>query len=68
MAIVPHDTITQKWWLSCNKFTVQVNTQYDIIVEAAPIVARFKYQPLENLKQWMRKFGGCKMARLDTTS
>jgi hypothetical protein len=48
-----------KYWLTCTRFTVQVNTNdTGIIVWAAPITRGFIGQPLGNLFAWMRGFGG----------
>jgi len=48
----------KKWWVSCDRFTVQVVTNSsDVIVFAAPIVKKFMNQPMSNLIGWMtRKF------------
>jgi hypothetical protein len=54
---------TESVWVSCNKFTVQVETKgpEHMIVTAAPIVWRFVGQPLDNLLRWAdRRFGGLK--------
>ncbi len=45
-------------WISCNKFTVQVNTIDGMIVNAAPLVNKFRGQPVANLLKWAGKFGG----------
>jgi len=48
-----------KYWISCNKFTVQVDTDENFIIKnAAPIVKVFIGQPFLNLIRWSRKFGG----------
>lgn len=44
----------KKWWLSCQMFTVQVNTQDGVITWAAPIARKFIGQPLSNLERWCR--------------
>lgn len=49
-----------KHWISCSKLTVRVLTRDGIIISAAPIVAKFKGQPLANLLRWAEKFGGLK--------
>jgi len=42
-----------KYWLSCHRFTVQVNTDMaGIIVWTAPITRKFIGQPLTNLLGW----------------
>jgi hypothetical protein len=49
----------RKWQVSCNKFTVQVNTDEEgRIIFAAPIVKRFMGQPFENLLKWAESLGG----------
>jgi hypothetical protein len=46
-------------WVSCSKFTVQVNTDAnDKIIWAAPIVRKFVGQPLANLLSWAMTLGG----------
>jgi len=46
------------YWVSCQKFTVCVTVdQNNIIRVPAPIVKKFKGQPLSNLMNWCRKFG-----------
>lgn len=48
-----------KHWISCSKFTVLVETTPDEkIAMAAPIVFKFRGQPLENLLRWARRLGG----------
>ena len=48
-----------KHWVSCTKFTVQVDTdERDIIVWAAPIVRKFSGQPLGFLLRWAKGLGG----------
>lgn len=45
----------KRWWISSERFTVQVNTdERGIIVWAAPIVRRFVGQPLANLARWAK--------------
>ena len=45
-------------WVSCRKFTVQVNTAGGQIVWAAPIVRKFLNGPLDKLLGWARSLGG----------
>lgn len=45
-------------WVSCAKFTVMVKTDGIDIVFAAPLVARFLRQPVGNLLNWAKQFGG----------
>lgn len=42
----------RKYWVSCPRFTIQVNTVNSRIVRAAPIVRKFIGQPLDNLIRW----------------
>lgn len=45
-----------KYWVSCEKFTVLVETnESGIITQAAPIVQRFLGQPIMNLFKWIGK-------------
>ncbi len=46
-----------KFWVSCDRFTVRVDTDdRDIITFAAPIVRRFIGQPFVNLARWIEKW------------
>lgn len=46
-------------WVSCAKFTVRVDTdERGIVTGGAPLVRKFKGQPLKNLLAWARGFGG----------
>jgi hypothetical protein len=48
-------------WISCAAFTVEVKTNTEgYIIEAAPLVKRFKGQQLDNLFRWVRTFGPMK--------
>ena len=53
------------WWVSSPRMTiwVQVNLMGKI-VDGAPIIKRFKNQPLINLIRWMRKQGRVEMKGL----
>lgn len=54
-----------KHWISCVRFTVQVNTdERGTIVWAAPVVRRFVGQPVANLLAWARKLGGMRHEKL----
>jgi hypothetical protein len=56
----------RKHWISCNKFTVEVETDArDVVIRAAPIVRRFQGQPLANLLSWASDLGGLKHEVLD---
>lgn len=46
-----------KYWLSCRKFTVQVNVRRGIVVWTAPVCSRFVGQPLSHIQQWFMSFG-----------
>lgn len=47
-----------KHWVSCPKFTVLVETDAeDRITWAAPIVRKFRGQPLANLLAWAMSLG-----------
>lgn len=47
--------IMTKYWLSCSRFTIQVNTDDNgIIVWTAPIARKFVGQPLQNLVRWSK--------------
>lgn len=49
------------YWLSSEKMTVQVLCDdEDIIRDGAPIIFKFRNQPLVNLERWMEKQGGFK--------
>ena len=44
------------YWLSNDKMTVAVYTDMNnIIIDAAPIVLKFKGQHIDNLINWMKK-------------
>ena len=45
-------------WISTLSFTVLVKTDGVEIVFAAPLVARFLRQPVGNLLNWAKQFGG----------
>lgn len=50
---VPKEGDCVKYWVSCSRFSVQVNTdERGTIIWAAPIVRRFIGQPLGNLVRW----------------
>jgi len=54
-----------KHWISCNAFTVLVETnEGDVITRAAPIVRRFEGQRLGNLLKWAASLGGFRYERL----
>jgi len=54
----------ETWWVSCDRMTVKVVTEDRMIVEAAPIVWKFKGQNLKNLLLWIKKFGNPKCVRI----
>ena len=47
-----------KYWLVSRKATVRVITEDHRIVEAAPLVQRFKGQHIQNLFAWFRRTFG----------
>lgn len=52
------------WWLSNHKMTVRVRTDANQrIMEAAPIVQKFRGQHLENLLRWMRRMSTTKVVK-----
>lgn len=53
------------WWVSCNKFTVRVDTVDGRIVSAAPIVRKFIGQPFTNLLKWADGLGGLQYQDID---
>ena len=52
------------YWLSTESMTVEVLVENGIVKEAAPIVQRFKGQPLFNLINWMKKQKGFRYCEL----
>lgn len=55
----------KRWyWMSSEKMTVGVGVVDGIIRRAAPIVYKFRGQPLENLERWMRGHGGFEMEEM----
>lgn len=55
-----------RWWISCVKFTVEVETGQDRrIIKAAPICRKFVGQPLDNLLRWAARFGGLRYQDMD---
>jgi hypothetical protein len=57
-----------RWWVSCPKWTVRVETEAGRIVFAAPIVRRFVGQGLEDLLAWGRRFGAVTVESLGPDS
>jgi hypothetical protein len=53
------------WWVSCNRFTIRVETRDGTIVEAAPICRKFIGQPLRNLLAWAGHIGGLRFEKLE---
>lgn len=45
-------------WLSSEKMTIQVTVVEGIITNTPPIARKFRGQPIDNLRNWMRKQGG----------
>lgn len=55
----------EEWyWLSSHRMTVGVSVVSGLIHTTAPIVSKFKGQPLKNLINWMSKQGGFKYDKL----
>lgn len=55
----------QFWWLSSHKMTFSVGVNdSNIIVDPAPIIKKFKGQPLNNLIGWMKKQGGFRSEKM----
>ena len=53
------------WWVSCEKFTVVVYTDDELVITwAAPVVHKFVGQPLINLLRWFQRFNGLAVRRL----
>ena len=53
-----------KYWVSCKRFTGQVNVDDDIITFTPPVWRKFVGQPFVHLLNWLRKFGGLKYEKL----
>lgn len=49
----------KNYWISCSGFTCRILVNdYKRIIDACPMLKKFKYQPLENLINWAdQKFG-----------
>lgn len=55
----------KRYWLSCCKFTIAVSVnEQGVLVQAAPIAAKFVGQSATNLRKWMQRLGGFKWAPL----
>jgi hypothetical protein len=60
----------RKYWISCCKFTVLVETSpggkeaESEIVWSAPMTSTFVGEPLINLLRWAKRFGGLQVKRL----
>lgn len=49
----------KSYWLKCNAFVVEVETDdLGVITKTPPIVRKFLGEPVEALMRWMRKSGG----------
>ena len=56
----------QVWWVSTERWTVQVKTEADgNIVDAAPLVRKFIGQPFSHLQDWARRKGGCGPVKIE---
>lgn len=59
----------KEWWVTSKRMTVWVQTRWNIITDAAPIVKCFIGQPLDNLLNWlMKSTGDVKYRRIDNVS
>ena len=59
---------TNRYWVSCRRFTIEVACDAaGTIVRAAPIARGFLGQPYARLLEWARRQGGLETARLDAT-
>ena len=57
--------ILNKYWVSCDKFTVIVYCNGDNkIYFTAPILSKFLGQPFSNLEFWLKKFNGVEIVRM----
>lgn len=57
------------WWVSCEKFTIWVETDEERrIVDIAPVARRFKGQSFDNLLRWFAGFGGLKYEQINKRS
>lgn len=53
-------------WVSCRRFTVLcIVDKSSKIVDGAPLIRRFKEQPVKNLFRWAAKFGGLEVRYLN---
>ena len=51
-------TKCKTFWMSTDKMTVLVETYDDIVTNTPAIIGKFKNQPIDNLRNWLRKQGG----------
>lgn len=53
------------WWFSSDRMTVAVEVIDGKIARAAPIIYKFRGQPVENLVSWMQRQGGFRGRKLE---
>ncbi len=56
------------WWLSSVKMTIWVSVRNGTVIDSAPIARKFIGQPMDNLRQWMRRQGAYFEERCSPTS
>jgi len=44
--------VVERWYVSCPRFTVSVETRDAVIYDGPPLVRRFRGQPLMSLCAW----------------
>ena len=53
------------YWVSCPKFTILVGVKDDEILSPAPLIWKFRGQPMDNLINWCERVSGsCEIRRL----
>ena len=45
----------KNYWISCNKFAIGVKVDKDTIINAPPLVAKFKGRTIDELMMWINK-------------
>ena len=51
-------------WLSTEKMTIQVTVVNGIVTQTPPIARKFRGQPIDNLRNWMKKQEGYREDRI----
>lgn len=61
--------MTQWYWVSTVRMTcaVAVDTRTSLIIDTAPILWKFRGQPLDNLLRWMGRQSGFTLVQLENT-